>query len=218
NSYRQAGIPTNRMNQNTDTLAILTVSVKVLNCPSDTSARLRTNAADLGSTPVGVTSYKGVSGANWGTDFFPNESNFNTSYRNPGTNGSFNGLEKGDGVFWRADIRGGSLRLSQITDGTSNTFLIGEDVPDMIRWNAWAYSNGANGTCATPPNTGITIPPLGPSGNGDWPNRYSFRSMHSGGLLFAFGDGTVRFIREGIPLRTYRELATIQGGEVASPD
>jgi hypothetical protein len=96
--------------------------------------------------------------------------------------------------------------------------MIGEDVPEMIRWNAWAYSNGAVATCAIPPNTGITIPPLGPAYDQDWPNRYSFRSRHPGGLQFALADASVRFIRESIPLGTYRALATIKGGEAASPD
>jgi hypothetical protein len=31
-------------------------------------------------------------------------------------------------------------------------------------------------------------------------------------------DGSVRFIRESIPLQTYRALATIDGGEIANPD
>ena len=171
NLWQQGGIPINRMDLNAQVLAVLATPLKVLNCPADTSPRTRTNAADLGSTLVAVTSYKGVSGANWGTDFYPTESNFSTAYRNPGTNGSFNGLENGDGLFWRADIRLGKMPFAKIRDGLSNTFMIGEDVPELIRWNAWPYSNGANGTCAIPPNTGITIPPLGPGNNGDWPHR-----------------------------------------------
>jgi prepilin-type processing-associated H-X9-DG protein len=166
---------------------------------------------------VGVTSYKGVSGSNWGADRFPTDSDFSTPYRNLGANGSFNGLEKGDGFFWRADIRGGSLTLAAITDGLSNTYMIGEDVPEFIAWNAWAYPNGATGTCAIPPNVGITVPPLGAAaGFGQWPTRYSFRSRHPGGLQFALGDGSVRFVQDSIPLNLYRASATISGGEVIS--
>jgi prepilin-type N-terminal cleavage/methylation domain-containing protein/prepilin-type processing-associated H-X9-DG protein len=188
----------------------------VLTCPSDTTQpRTRTNSADLGGILVAVTSYKGVSGANWGADFYPNESNFSTPYRNLGTNGSFNGLENGDGMFWRADIRSGPLGFAAVTDGLSNTYMIGEDVPEFIAWNAWPYPNGAIGTCAIPPNTGITVPPLGAAaGYGDWPRRYSFRSRHTGGLQFAMGDGSVRFVRDTIPLNVYRATATISGGEV----
>jgi len=83
NMYRQAGIPTSKMNQNAATLAVLALNIKTLACPSDTTMpRTRTNSADLGGTLVAVTSYKGVSGSNWGADFYPHESNFSTAYRN----------------------------------------------------------------------------------------------------------------------------------------
>jgi prepilin-type N-terminal cleavage/methylation domain-containing protein/prepilin-type processing-associated H-X9-DG protein len=222
NLSNQGGIPNNSLDK---ALAVLVADLKVLTCPSDLSPRLRTTSADLNPTNVAVTSYKGVSGSNWGADFFPkaNESRFNTTYPNEGTNKSYNGLENGDGIFWRADIRKGNLKITDINDGTSNTFMIGEDVPEMILWNAWSYANGATGTCAIPPNTGITIPTgsplkLGPPDNGNWPDRYSFRSRHPGGLQFALADGSVRFVRDSIPLQTYRALATIKGGETGSPD
>ena len=48
----------------------------------------------------------------------------------------------------------------------------------------------------------------------DWPEIYSFRSRHDGGLQFAFADGSVHFISQGIALKTYRALATIGAGEV----
>jgi len=216
NQYRKGNIPLNNLTQNTATREVIASVLNVLKCPSDTTnPRARTTSADLGGILVGVTSYKGVSGSNWGADFFPNESNFSTPYRNLGANGSFNGLEKGDGIFWRADIRGGPMSMAAVTDGLSNTYMIGEDVPEFIQWNAWAYPNGAIGTCAIPPNTGITVPPLGAAaGFGQWPTRYSFRSRHTGGLQFAMGDGSVRFVRDTIPLNVYRATATISGGEV----
>jgi prepilin-type N-terminal cleavage/methylation domain-containing protein/prepilin-type processing-associated H-X9-DG protein len=221
--YDQANIPVNRLNQNAQTLAVIAMDLPILACPSDeTKPRTRTNSADLGGVLVGVTSYKGVSGANWGTDFFgaSNDTAFSTPYSNiDPTNGNNanarNGLEKGDGIFWRADIRKGDMRLAEITDGTSNTFMIGEDIPMLIAWNAWAYPNGANGTCAIPPNTGVTIgdPDKGTAGIGRWPTRYSFRSRHPGGLNFAMADGSVRFVSQTIPLLTYRALATRGAGE-----
>src|SRR5262249_2141243 len=121
----------------------------------------------------------------------------------------------GDGIFWRADIRKGKLPITAIRDGTSNTYMIGEDVPEYIQWNAWAYPNGAIGTCAIPPNTGITIPPLGPAARfTHGPTRDSFRSRHPTGLQFALADGSVRFVRDSIPLGTYRAYSTIAGGEI----
>ena len=55
---------------------------------------------------------------------------------------------------------------------------------------------------------------LGPGDAGNWPERYSFRSKHTGGLQFAMADGSVHFIDDGIALTTWRALATRAGGEV----
>lgn len=204
---------------NADTAGARTVEstvLPVLTCPSDPSTnKVRTNSADNNGTSVAVTSYKGVSGSNWGADRYPVEGTFSSPYNNQGVNGSFNGLENGDGIFWRADIRLGKMPFAMIRDGTSNTYMIGEDLPDYIAWNAWAYPNGSIGTCAIPPNTGVSIPPLGAAaGFTSWPTRYSFRSMHPTGLQFAMADGSVRFVRDSIPLGTYRAYATIAGGEI----
>jgi type II secretory pathway pseudopilin PulG len=224
NLYETANIPNNNLNQDPQTLGVLATVMPLLHCSSDqTQPRTRTTSADLGGILVAVTSYKGVSGANWGADHFgTTQANvtFSTPYSNPSVDGSFNGLENGDGLFWRADIRKGTMRLAEISDGTSNTFMIGEDVPMLINWNAWAYPNGAAGTCAIPPNTGVTVgdPDLGIAGVGRWPTRYSFRSRHPNGVQFASADGSVRFVANNIPLLTYRALATRAGGESVAPE
>ncbi|HLJ96517.1 MAG TPA: DUF1559 domain-containing protein [Gemmataceae bacterium] len=218
NLFAEAGIPNNKLSASKTTLAAIATDLKVLDCPSDRSPRQRNSTANLEGFSVSVTNYHGVSGSNWGEDDYPVGVPFNTPYRHQGSNGSYNGLEKGDGIFWRADIRSGNLKLTSITDGTSNTFMIGEDVPELNAHNAWCYSNGANGTCAIPPNTGVTIA-TGPNKSLDssdslnWPERYSFRSRHPGGLQFAYADASVHFIKDAIPFDIYRALATIKGGE-----
>jgi prepilin-type processing-associated H-X9-DG protein len=224
NLYEAANIGGNgALNANAQSQQVIAAIIPTLKCPSDqTQPRTRTNSADLGGTLVAVTSYKGVCGANWGADRFPlsQESAFSTAYSNPSIDGSKNGLENGDGLFWRGDIRKGTMRLAEISDGTSNTFMIGEDVPEMILWNAWAYANGATGTCAIPPNTGVNVadPTLGKlsGADGRWPTRYSFRSRHPNGVQFALADGSVRFVSNNIPLLTYRALGTRAGGESVS--
>jgi prepilin-type N-terminal cleavage/methylation domain-containing protein/prepilin-type processing-associated H-X9-DG protein len=184
-------------------------------CPSDTAynAPPRTEAGDLIGFPVGNTNYKGVSGANWGYDSSQNLW-FPTLWKNPGTNGSYDGLNHGDGAMFRTDVLAPRC-LTDITDGLSNTFLIGEDVPDLNKWCcSWPYATHAYGTCAIPPNA--RQPGGQPFDPNEWYNNHSFRSRHPGGLQFAFADGSVRFIPNAISLPVYRALATIQGGEVAN--
>jgi prepilin-type processing-associated H-X9-DG protein len=214
NVYKAAGVPDQKLNFNPPMLA---VDIKTLRCPSDPATlRTRSNSADLGGTVVAVTNYKGNAGANWGSDFYPNDSQFATGSRNgtapnDSSTPAQNGLERGDGIFWRGDIRFGNLRLTDILDGDSNTFMIGEDLPDYMAWNAWAYANGSTATCAIPPNAGIDVAPA--TSFGDWPNRYSFRSRHAGGLQFALADGSVRWVNETVPLQVYRAMATRKGLE-----
>jgi prepilin-type N-terminal cleavage/methylation domain-containing protein/prepilin-type processing-associated H-X9-DG protein len=234
NMYQQAGIPTQRLDggapiQNpptNPTQIVVATQVKTFLCPSDDSSQgPRTDRANLPGMLVGVTNYKGVAGANWG--YYRNAQlandagkppNIATNARwiNPSTiNGSYNGLNDGDGIFFRADYRV-KRRITDITDGTSNTFMIGEDIPSKNIHCAWPFANTATGTCGIGPNnltgfngTTLTTP-------GDWPNLYSFRSRHLGGLQFAYADGSVHFISDTIPLSIYRAMATISGGEVAT--
>jgi prepilin-type N-terminal cleavage/methylation domain-containing protein/prepilin-type processing-associated H-X9-DG protein len=186
-------------------------------CPSDSANRgTRTNEFNITGTAVGMTNYKGVSGANWGNDSnmaggagIPFTSD--ARWRNPSISGNYNGLDAGDGCFYRTDYRR-PMGLLGITDGTSNTFMIGEDVPAMNEHCDWAFANHANGTCGIGPNATTTAGAnFAPT---DWPNVYSFHSVHKSGLNFAFADGSVKMIRPSIDLTQYRAFATIASGEV----
>jgi prepilin-type N-terminal cleavage/methylation domain-containing protein len=191
---------------------VMDKQIAVFLCPSDNAlAGPRRDAGNLTGVLVGQSNYKGVSGANWGDDILGNGGiRFQTNWRNPGTNGSFDGHSRGDGIFYRLDYAR-KLRLVQIQDGTSSTFMIGEDVPAIDQWCSWPYSNNANGTCAIPPNAKKSDGTDFPSWN--WQNNESFRSKHPGGVQFAYADGTVHFIRNEIDLTVYRAMATINGSE-----
>jgi prepilin-type N-terminal cleavage/methylation domain-containing protein/prepilin-type processing-associated H-X9-DG protein len=211
NLYRQANIPNNTLLESQDQVA---TTIEVFLCPSDGAALLgpRRDAADLGfyegpifppAILVGQTNYKGVSGANWDWG--------EPRWHNIGTNGSWDGLTYGDGIFYRSDFLT-PKSLTSITDGTSQTFMIGEDIPAMNHWCSWPYANNAVGTCAIPPN--VKQPDGAPYPPADWFDVYSFRSRHPNGLQFAYADGSVHFVSDSIDLATYRAMATIRGGEV----
>jgi len=48
--------------------------------------------------------------------------------------------------------------------------------------------------------------------------QYGFRSLHPGGANFAMSDGSVKFIKNSINVKTYRGLGTRAMGEVLSAD
>jgi type II secretory pathway pseudopilin PulG len=191
--------------------------IAALLCPSDPSSRSgpRTDEANIGSSfnygganmSVGTTNYKGVCGSNWawGTYLVTDP---NATYGN-------NGLDSGNGVFFRTDYTM-KKNLVGITDGTSNTFMIGEDIPSMDVHCDWVFFNHGTGTCAIPLNSGMLPGQPGYNNPTDWPDVYSFRSYHIGGANFALCDGTVRFISTGIATNTYQALATIRGGETVT--
>jgi prepilin-type N-terminal cleavage/methylation domain-containing protein/prepilin-type processing-associated H-X9-DG protein len=212
NLYQQGGIPSRSLRGS----GILDDRVPIFFCPSDNAdlAGVTTSAGNLEGIPVGLTNYKGVSGSNWGADFQDRIVLLKTDWRHQGVNGSCDGLANGDGMLFRSDWTR-RLRLSDVTDGTSNTFMIGEDVPAMNWWVSWPYSNNAYGTCAIPPN--VRPPGGGQYDPNHWQNTWSFRSRHPGGVDFALADGSVHFIPDSIDLEVYRALATISGGEVVSP-
>jgi prepilin-type N-terminal cleavage/methylation domain-containing protein/prepilin-type processing-associated H-X9-DG protein len=114
-------------------------------------------------------------------------------------------------------------RIANITDGTSNTLMFGEyatkDTPGRRTFWAYAYTSynqslvtfNAPWTlqasfkgCAATPN---------PSGNNQC--KRAWGSFHTGGLNFAFCDGSVHTIhREVDMINVLPALATIAGGEV----
>jgi len=178
--------------------------IKTYMCPSDgTSVRPLTDRAN-GSTSSGTgpTNYKGVSGSNWAWG----------SFTNAGPSGNTNGLDAGDGFFFRHDNTQPKT-LASVSDGLSNTFMVGEDLPARNVHCGWTRSNYANGTCSIPLNNAMQAGQPGFNNKGDWPNVYSFRSNHSQGANFALGDGSVRYVRQSVDLPTYRAMATIAGGE-----
>ena len=104
-------------------------------------------------------------------------------------------------------------KMSDIIDGTSHTFLIGETVHEYYADNAAFYSNGDWSGCAVPLNY---MPEPKPD-RFEW-SWGEFRVSQSGiraGQTSAWLMDHVRFIDETIDHELYRGLSTKAGGEQA---
>lgn len=207
--YKAGGVPDKTLRES----GIAAMSVAVFRCPSDpySSQGPRLDAGNMVGLdfPVGQTNYKGVSGANWGADetqgWGPLDSG--TKWPNISKDGSYDGLNHGDGMLYRVDYKS-PRRAGDVTDGLSNTLLLGEALPRYDIYCSWPYANNTYSTCAIPLNQNDKK-----ADPRDWPNMQSFRSEHTDGAHFALGDGTVRFLNQSIDLKLYRALATIKGQE-----
>ncbi|HUG93218.1 MAG TPA: DUF1559 domain-containing protein [Planctomycetaceae bacterium] len=108
----------------------------------------------------------------------------------------------GNGVFFVNS----HIRISDMLDGASNTFGVGErrfDWPDGThKGGIWAgkYAPVAYGSNIW---SCVDVPPHRINGNKEW----AFSSFHPGGAHFLLCDGSVRFISEQINGTTYERLA-----------
>ena len=123
-----------------------------------------------------------------------------------------------------------STRFSDVTDGLSNTVMIGEsyfdtfskDGQEMDFWQfgspqTGGWTAGGKGGTEYTEGVGSTGPHLNsrldPSAPGDF-MEISFGSYHVGGAHFTMGDGSVRFISQNVNLPTYQALGSRSLGEV----
>ena len=110
----------------------------------------------------------------------------------------------GNGMFFRNS----KTRMADITDGTSNTFLVGERSSNLSKATWTGVIAGIDesqalvlGTCDHKPNDLAAAHPE------------DFWSRHVQGVNFVFADGSVHNIHNSIATAVYRALATRAGGE-----
>jgi len=178
-------------------------------CPSDSIKNLvKTNVwlAVPEDLPLAVTSYAGVLGPHdlGDASLFEGEPDCH--------NYAATDHKECLGSFWRHSHLA-PVKITSFLDGTSNTIIIGEVLPDYDDFKSWALGNATWGGTHAPINYFAPEP----VDAWDWKNQESFRSRHPGGVHFAWGDGHVSFLSETISKDVYQGLSTRAGGELPPP-
>jgi prepilin-type N-terminal cleavage/methylation domain-containing protein len=221
-------------NQDSHNQAAVQTYVAVYTCPIDPRAHMviapQTFAPDGGGAPyagcmyatgsyrcmtgIGKTSSTNTYGGFW------NEVQDAASAVHPG-HASGRGAFHGDGYSGLTPER-----IATITDGTSNTILFGEHhtKTHFSRGPFWGdsfnlYSKGA--TWDDPFITATVMQAdfdacsatLNAKYGTDNYCKYGWGSLHTAGINFVFGDGSVRSLSKTIDYQVFMSLSTVAGGE-----
>ncbi|MCI0376158.1 MAG: DUF1559 domain-containing protein [Gemmataceae bacterium] len=123
----------------------------------------------------------------------------------------------------------GRVKMTGISDGTSNTFLVGERPPSYTSEYGWWFAGSGDAPYfgATDVVLGVNEikDPLGTKAVRDiWrpgslndpidEHRWHYWSLHTGGGNFLLADGSVRFVTYSASQRSMNAASTRLGGEV----
>jgi prepilin-type N-terminal cleavage/methylation domain-containing protein/prepilin-type processing-associated H-X9-DG protein len=135
-----------------------------------------------------------------------------------------------NGVIVRSNATGGAVavtpgvRITDVTDGTSSTFLVGEmgyqlkdytfssgTYAGQVRGGntSWAFGYASYSFGSTKILLNTITPPTSVTDR-----LQTFRSDHTGGGNFLYTDGHVRFVRDGMDPVLYTAFGTRAGGEL----
>ncbi len=216
--------------------ALAQLPVKVYQCPSDPLQQPFPVYDSSFTTPIATVAHANYVGNNGWEECFNNAGGAGQGAGSDGLVGALGAA--GNGFFWRNS----RTRIADVTDGMSNTIMVGERSGNHSpsTWTAAVPGGRCPAWMAVQPPSPYSPPP-GPAydnadfgealvlahGNGthlpsaDFPiyDPDTFYSMHAGqGANFLFGDGSVHFLTSSINPNTFQSLCTIAGGEVYPAD
>lgn len=194
-----------------DHLVLCQTVLPVYLCPSDPTPSIKTDLHNNWCFPGNAT---GVSGAVTSTSVCDIAGSDYDNKAAVTTYGGVSGLHPDTGpggMFRRRQTF--VMRFRDMTDGSSNILVVGENSPQYNPFTAWVPSDSPIQTthainssallCGPSP---CQYPALG------WPQTTASQSFHVGGAHFMMGDGSVHFLSENMDLEVYRQLAHASDG------
>jgi prepilin-type N-terminal cleavage/methylation domain-containing protein len=210
--------------------SLMTAKVKVYSCPSRSSDRI----GNLGSTTCTVVDYAGAMGTwnttNWGFQW-NNQQPINPEevqkvWRGILIKGGHTQINVSPIKTWKI----GTVTITGITDGSSNTLLVGEkavraqdysfNVGDWRWWELVGIGHNADwGNMRTPgmqilADNQARLSWQAQNGNPNLNAEFGFGSAHSGLFMAVFGDGSVRGIRNTINTQVFENVCHRADGNV----
>jgi prepilin-type N-terminal cleavage/methylation domain-containing protein/prepilin-type processing-associated H-X9-DG protein len=192
-------------------VTVTSTQIASLICPSETVPNRTPLSTSYTSAPIPVPT---------GTSFMQAHSTYS------GCNGIYYSDYRGSTLTdpcystWGATEKGvivgdNKITIASVTDGLSNTFMVGETAIGTLTTNsASAINQNSSRTwqigfwysgefdCEYPINAYKKVPyqtfPTGFVSGGDWVTAEGASSFHPGGANFAFCDGSVKFIKDTI--------------------
>ncbi|HJZ57778.1 MAG TPA: DUF1559 domain-containing protein [Gemmataceae bacterium] len=202
--------------------------INILVCPSAIFPQnpMPVTTGSLGQAYYGVNSYVGNGGQ---VVYY---------YNAPTRDGLFH-IEGYPTGTWTSVPYKPPVRIGDVTDGTSNTFMFGErkhQDPEFDRiypaypiggWSGWAWTSSPNSVAdvlghilSSDSTTELVtinykVPPTAPVGSFLYEDARvcAYGSFHTGGANFCMTDGSVRFVRDSTPWNVLQAYVTRAGNE-----
>ncbi|MAT70004.1 MAG: hypothetical protein CMJ58_10830 [Planctomycetaceae bacterium] len=194
---------------------IVSTQYPILTCPTDDSAVPSDKIWywDSGGVFTGVTNYKGCVGDTLlSTDSTPCSRSVDPPQTIQTGSPDVHNTMSNNGLFQRTSSAE-PIRLRMVTDGTSNTFMVGENVVSQDFHSAQFFSDGDWATAGVPINVFLRGATEDDLKRQYWQQGRGFKSQHPGGAQFVMADGSVHFVQDSISTLAYRGLATRDRGE-----
>jgi prepilin-type N-terminal cleavage/methylation domain-containing protein/prepilin-type processing-associated H-X9-DG protein len=187
------------------------IPLTIFRCPSDPAPELNSHRLGNGQVPdpdgpFAISNYRAICG----TD--------------PAAGGLFYPNQDRNGIMWQNS----KVKIEAVTDGSSNTVVIGESIfdgthpnPNLRKWAAiWA---GHTGYYCSTIGCGVRISDNmwhldNDTATINGPAPQAFGSRHPGGAFMAFADGSIRFFRNGGDPTQLKWLGARADGRVIQVD